>query len=65
MFETKVIDFQPAIQEEHLITSSLKSVDTILFEEDCAADCLRRVLWLSHNHLTILITDLSSFPNRQ
>lgn len=63
MFETKVIDFQPAIQEEHLITSSLKSVDTILFEEDSAADCLRRVLWLSNNHLTILITNLSSFRN--
>lgn len=63
MFETKVIDFQPSIQEEHLITSSLKSVDTILFEEDCAADCLRRVLWLSHNHLPILIIYLSSVQN--
>lgn len=40
MFEIKVNDFQTAIQVEHLITSSLKSVDTIVFEKYCSAAIL-------------------------
>lgn len=39
MFEIKVIDFQTEIQDEYLIPSSLKSVDTFVFKKYGAAVC--------------------------
>lgn len=69
MFEIKVIDFQTAIQVEHLITSSLKSVDTIIvFEKYCSAVCLIRVSSgshkiISHYHRPISSSYLAVIPS--